>query len=97
MDYVTLRALLLVSDLDSVRLTDKLERVSLMTEPGRKLCIYDSHAPISSQFDKAAAEEAALPHKSQGQHGVPPSNARGPIHLVCMGRRISGIQNGATT
>ena len=44
MDYITLRLLLLVSDLDSVRLTNKLERVSFIKELGRQLFIYDSLA-----------------------------------------------------
>ena len=44
MDHITLRVPLLVSDLDSVRLTNELERVPCMKEPGRKLLINDSIA-----------------------------------------------------
>ena len=41
-EHIDLRVVMVVSDLDATKINRKLERVSFMKEPGRKLFLYDS-------------------------------------------------------
>ena len=48
-------------------MNNKLDRVSFMREPGRKLFIYDSISK-SIDLEQASAAQTILPHRSQSDH-----------------------------
>ena len=96
-DHIELR-IAFVTESDPTTMGRKLDRVSFMREPGRKLFIYDSLVQDPLNWNKLRKEnEAILPHRSQSEHDLSASWAGKPGHTEHNEGHIPLLQDRAAT
>ena len=67
--HINLRVAFVSGELDAARVNQKLERVSFMMEPGRKMFIYDALCQDPMNWENATIETQFL-YRSQSRHGL---------------------------